>query len=73
LIGEFFQTEVLLEGLLRQMWEDIINELYFNKVLDRVGSFGPDGEDELEEDEEEENPDHIWETYSYEEVFAEYV
>jgi hypothetical protein len=73
LIGEFFQTEAILEGMLRQMRDDVINELYFSKVLDQASSFGPDGEDELEEDEEEENPDHIWEIYDYEEVFLEYV
>jgi hypothetical protein len=71
-IGEYFQTEVLLEGLLRQIRDDVINELYFSKVLDQASSFGPDGEDEYGS-EEEEDTDHIWETYNYEEVFAEYV
>jgi hypothetical protein len=71
-IGEFFQVEDLLESLLRQIRDDVINELYFNKVLDRVGTYGPDGEDECGS-EEEEDPDQIWETYDYEEVFLEYV
>jgi hypothetical protein len=71
-IGEFFQTEAILEGMLRQMRDDVINELYFSKVLDQASTCGPDGEDECGS-EEEEDPDHIWETYDYEEVFAEYV
>jgi hypothetical protein len=71
-IGEYFQTEALLESLLCQMRDDVINELYFSKVLDQASTFGPDGEDECGS-EEEEDPDHIWETYDYEEVFAEYV